>query len=243
MNVAGIKEAVRLCIDEEAADISNLNGVDANDCTYMDNIITGKIPAALRWITLYAPAETLSGVSSSSSDDNESESETTPGTIDIVVEESHTLSAEANVVNNLIEPDETLIRVVRVKHASWHRAILGDSLIKEDSDEYLQLRDDNGAAATIERPQAALINTKKKAVEVWPATIGVVKLTYIRALTDADLSGIVDETTVNLPVSVETSFIYYLAYLVCCAYGDGRAKSMFEIATMNLGKTDDKQRQ
>ena len=40
------------------------------------------------------------------------------------------------------------MRVVRVKGTGWHRAILGDSLIKEDSDEYLQLRDDSGAEAT-----------------------------------------------------------------------------------------------
>lgn len=245
MTVDNIIKAVRLCIDEEALNYGDLEGyTDAsgfdntgNDTVLMDNIIKGKIPAALRWVTLYAPAEALSGGTSGGS--------VTPGStvIDIIAEETPGTTSGSSIVNELITPAQTLVRVVRVKGSTWHRAILGDSLIKEDSDEYLQLRDTNGAEATADRPQAALVNTKQKKVEVWPYANQTFTLTYIRALTDADLANIVGSTEVNIPASVETSFIYYLAYLLCCAYGDARAKSMFDIATLNLGRTEDKQRQ
>ena len=242
MTVDKICEAVRCCIDEEDANASSLANLTTlgSDSTLMNNIIKNKIPAALRWVTLYAPSDALSGGSSGGGGGGGST------TLDIIAEETSGGSgdSEIQISGNTITPRKTLVRVVRVKGSSWSRAILGDSLISEDSDEYLQLSDTHGAAATNDRPQAALVNTKQKKVEVWPHTNNSFTLTYIRALTDSDLSGLnVGTTNVNLPDLVETSFIYYLAYLLCCAYGDGRAKSMFEIATMNLGRTDDKQRQ
>lgn len=232
MTVSEIYTAVRCCIDEEDANPSSLadSTTLGSDSTLMNDIIRNKIPAALRWVTLYAPSDALSGGSSGGGGGSSST------TIDIIQEDS--LAA----TNNTLTPTKTLLRVVRVRGSAWDRAILGDTLIKEDSDEYLQLSDTHGAAATNDRPQAALVNTQTKKVEVWPGT-GTFTLTYIRALTASEISNISDSTTVNLPTLVETSFIYYLAYLLCCAYGDGRAKSMFEIATMNLGRTDDKQRQ
>ena len=39
-----------------------------------------------------------------------------------------------------------------------------------------------------------------------------------------------------IPPRVKTAFIYYLAFLVLSAYEDSRAKNMFEIAKMNIGK-------
>lgn len=249
MIVDKICEAVRCCIDEEPVNASHLDGASAfdfdgqtTDIGLMNTIIKNKIPAALRWVTLFAPSDALSGGSSSGGGGGVGGSTT----INIIVEESPTGTGDdhINITDNVITPHRTLIRVVRVRGSQWHRSILGDSLIKEDSDEYLQLKDTNGAAATNDRPQAALMNTKEKKVEVWPHANNSFTLTYIRALTESDLNGLnVGTTDVNLPALVETSFIYYLAYLLCCAYGDGRAKSMFEIATMNLGRTDDKQRQ
>lgn len=238
MTVGNIIKAVRWCIDEEAvnaanlADASVLDGFAIEDCALMNNIIRNKIGDALRWVCLYAPADQLSGSSSSSGGGS-----STATAIDIIQEDTLTAT------NNVLTPTETLIRVVRVKGADWHRAILGDTLIKEDSDEYLQLRDENGAAATADRPQAVLVNTKQKKVEVWPGT-GQFVLTYIKALSASDLSNLDnDQTEVGIPTNVETSFIYYLAYLLCTAYGDTRAKSMFDNATLNLGRTEDKQRQ
>lgn len=256
MTVGNIIKAVRWCIDEEALNVAGIADVSAydfdngthTDMGLMNNIIRYKIPAALRWVCLYAPAEQLSGVASSSNNNNnESESEgegestnDTPEPIDIIQEDTN-LSATAN----LLTPTKTLVRVIRVKGTGWHRAILGDTLIKEDSDEYLAVNDTNGAQATKDRPQAALVNTKSKAVEVFPAeTNDTFTLTYITTISASDLQNLNDDSTeVGIPAQVETSFIYYLAYLLCSAYGDARAKSMFDIATLNLGKTEDKQRQ
>ena len=235
MTVGQIIKAVRWCIDEEAmnaagiADVSafDFDGGTHTDMGLMNNIIRYKIPAALRWVCLYAPAEQLSGAGSGSSSN----------AIDIIQEDS--LSA----TNNLLTPTQTIIRVIRVKGTGWHRAILGDSLIKEDSEEYLQVHDANGAEATEDRPQAALINTKVKKVEVWPGT-GTFLLTYIKALSSTDIQNLnVDATDIGIPVQVETSFVYYLAFLLLTAYGDARAKSMYDTAVLSLGRSEDKQRQ
>ena len=236
MTVGQIIKAVRWCIDEEAVNMASIDDVSAYDFDggthtdegLMNNIIKNKIPAALRWVCLYAPPEMLSGVSSDGGS-------STSDSIDVIVEESLADSW------NVLTPSNTLIRVVRVKGTGWHRAILGDSLIKEDSEEYLQLRDENGATATIDRPQAALINTKEKKVEVWPGN-GTFTLTYVVSPT-VDTSTLTDDSPIGVPTAVETSFIYYLAYLLCTAYGDSRANSMFEVAMLNLGKSEDKQRQ
>jgi hypothetical protein len=235
MTVGEIIKSVRWCIDEEAVNMAEIADVSAydfeggihTDIGLMNNIIRHKIPDALRWVCLYAPAEQLSGGSGSQQ-----------GSIDVIHEDA-TLTAEGNVLT----PSKTLVRVIRVKGTGWHRAILGDSLIKEDSDEYLQVHDTNGAEATIDRPQAALVNTKEKKVEVWPGN-GTFLLTYITTLSSTDIQNLDnDDTPVGVPVQVETSFIYYLAYLLLTAYGDTRAKSMFDVAMLNLGRKEDKQRQ
>ena len=241
MTVGNIIKAVRWCIDEEALNVAGIADVSAYDFDsgthtdegLMNNIIRYKIPAALRWVCLYAPAEQLSGVASGGGGGGSV-------TIDIIQEDA---SLSAN--NNMLTPTKTLIRVVRVKGTGWHRAILGDSLIKEDSDEYLAVKDTNGAQATKDRPQASLVNTKAKKVEVFPAESGdTFSLTYITTISASELQNLnVDSTEIGVPAQVETSFIYYLAYLLLTAYGDERAKSMFDVAMLNLGKTEDKQRQ
>ena len=189
MTVGDIIKAVRLCIDEEDSNPSSLanQGVLGSDNALMDNIIKAKIGDAIRWICLYAPAELLSNTEASVQD-----------SIDLIYEENLTPSG------NLLTPTKTLLKVVRVGCSNWHRAILGDSLLKEDSDEYLQLRDVNGAEATNDRPQAALINTKQKKVEVWPATNNTFTLTYAKALSATELNNIVTTATtkVNVPVLV-----------------------------------------
>lgn len=263
MKALDIVKAVRWCIDEEAGNVSALEEASAfdydsgahTDQGLMNNIIKNKIGTALRWVCLYAPAEQLSGgsasseVSGGSSGTVSGDSVATSSSIDIIKEETPTPS------NQLITLDPAFIRLIRVKGNHWHRAIMGESLIREDSGEYLQLRDPNGATATVDRPQAALINTKVKKVEVWPANYqsgetsvtDSFTVTYVVAPSAEDLSALDEQgwenVEVGVPPMVETSFIYYLAYLLLSAYGDPRAKSMFDIATLNLGKTDDKQRQ
>ena len=228
MTVQNIYQAVRFCFDEEEQDITGFDNASANDNTLMNNIIKAKLVDALRWISLYAPAEQLTGTVSVGSPN-----------IDIVQEDTNLIAS-----NNVLTPTKTLIRVIRVRGTGWHRSILGDSLVKEDSDEYLQVSDSYGAAATADRPQAALMNTKTKKVEVYPAEANDrFVLTYIRALTSTDIGTITDDTDISIPSLLEASFIYYLAFLTLSAYEDSRAARMLEIAKMNLGLTDDRQRE
>lgn len=237
MTVGDIIKSVRWCIDEERFNESFLDGASAydsggehTDIGLMDNIIVHRIGDALRWVSLYAPLELLNGRSSSSS----SSSSNSNTSVEVIKENTILNSA---IANNLIPLSDNYLRLIRVKGANWHRAILGDSLLSEDSGEYLQLRDTNGAQATLDRPQAALINTKEKKIEVWPTVdAGSFTVTYIASPSVEDLSGLTPTSTndIEIPPLAETCFIYYLAYLVLSAYGDARAKSMFEIATLNI---------
>ena len=234
MTVGQIINQVRWCIDEEAVNAANFADASAYDFDgrttdngLMNNIIRNKIATALRWVCLTAPAEQLSGGNTS-------------GTIDIIKE-----SSPASVSNNLITLDSSFIRLIRVKGDQWHRAIMGDSVLREDSDEYMQLRDSYGANATLDRPQAALINTKTKKVEVWPVEgAGSFTITYVVAPPTSSLGNIYnDSTEIGVPPMLETSFIYYLAFLLLSTYGDARAKSMYDIAMLNIGYSEDRQRQ
>ena len=138
------------------------------------------------------------------------------------------------------------IKLARVRVNGWHRAI--KTPIEEDSEEYLQLYDANGAAATADRPQAAIIDKAIKVLEVWP-TGSSAEYTYVAAteaksfdVTTGEVGHEVTTTHYPLPPRAKTAFIYYLAFLVLSAYADSRAPRMLEIAKMNLGFTDNKQR-
>ena len=228
MTVQEIYEAVRWCYDEEVQNDTYFVNASSGDMALMNNIIKAKIGDALRWVCLYAPAEQLSGGGSSGT-----------GNINIIVDE-----AQQDVpTNGKISLGANFIRLIRVRCSNWHRAVMGDSLFKEDSEDYLQLMDTNGAEATDDRPQAALIETATKSVEVWPHVTGAkYDLTKLVMPSQADLSSITDATDIAVPPLLQTSFLYYLAFLVLSAYGDARAARMLEIAKMNLGLTDDKQR-
>ena len=242
MTVGEIIKAVRWCIDEEAnnaAEIADVSAFDFDNGTHtdmgmMNNIIRNKIPDALRWVFLYAPVEHLTNVVGSD--------DPTILYIDVVCEETITTPALIPAgTGNTLDTQEELVRLIRVKGNKWYRAILGDSLIMEDSDEYLQLRDSSGAIATDDRPQAALINTKEKKIEVWPYAGDTFTITYIRPFNSQDFANLnVDSTIVGVPTPVETSFIYYLAYLLLTAYGDTRAKNMYEVAVSGLGRNNNK---
>ena len=232
MTVQGIYQAVRLCYDEEAQNGSELaagfTAASAGDTALMNHIIKAKLGDALRWICLYAPAEQLSGGGSVEA-----------GSINIVED----VVQQSVPEDGRISLGGNFIRLIRVRCSNWHRAVMGESLLKEDSDEYLQLMDAYGATATTDRPQAALIETAVKQVEVWPHVSGAkYDLTKLVMPSTSDLSNLGDGDTVNIPPLLQTSFLYYLAFLVLSAYEDSRAPRMLEIAKMNLGLTDDKQR-
>lgn len=234
MTVQDIYKRVRWCFDEEALNVSNLSDVSAYDFDetatdngLMNNIIKDKIGDALRWICLYAPAEQLSGGS-----DGED------GSIDIVVDQKGSVP-----LNGMIPLGKNFIRLIRIRCNGWHRAVMGESLLREDSDEYMQLEDLYGAEATENRPQAALIETAEKKVQVFPLGDGYeYELTKLVMPSNADFGNLNDTSKVNIPPLLETSFIYYLAFLTLSSYEDSRSQRMLDIAKMSLGKTDDNQR-
>ena len=242
MKVGDIIKAVRWCIDEEVENYAKFANPSAGDISYMDNIIKNKIGDALRWVCLYAPAELLTGSDIAGSDTGiiyEGEITTT----DDITDESAGIvdGAPTSVTNNRFVLPSNFIKLVRVRGNSWHRAIGGDSVLAEDSDEYLQLHDPTCAYATADRPQAALINKKRKELECWPsATKFEFSCVVSPATVNIEPSG---TTPANVPIPplVRSSFIYYLAFLVLSAYEDSRAARMLEIAKMNISRTENTQ--
>lgn len=220
MTVEQIIKAVRWCYDEEAQNLSNIQQAQAGDSTLMDNIIKAKIPDAVRWICLYAPTELLGG-----SDEQDFPT-------GILVDKTGSPTSISGTTGGKLTMPPDYIRLVRVRVNGWHRAVKNP--ISEDSDEYLQLRDENGATATADRPQAAIIDKATKEIEVWP-TGASAEYTYVASLNDEDITKD-GGTTVAIPPRAKTAFIYYLAFLVLSAYEDSRAARMLDIAKMNIGK-------
>ena len=240
MTVGEIIKAVRFCYDEEAIDSADFRNASAQDNTYMDNIIKSKIGDAVRWICLYSPAELLGG----SDEMNGTTPISTGILIDVTVPaESITPVSYGARVN--LESD--FIKLARVRVSEWHRAV--KEPLREDSEEYLQIYDENGAKATYDRPQAAIIDKATKQLEVWPWTAAsadpvraadTIEYTYVADVDaepfDKPTTGGGTEKAYALPPRVKTAFIYYLAFLVLSAYEDSRAPRMLEIAKMNIGK-------
>lgn len=226
MLITDIISAVRYCIDEEVTNGSNLSY--ANDNTRMDNIIKAKIGDALRWVCLYAPADLLGGTDQTNVDTG------------ILVDVSATPTSVSG--HGVLTMNENFIRLVRVRVPGWHRAVKVP--LSEDSEEYLQLYDPNGATATIDRPQAALIEKAQRQIEVWPWTTGDgdVDYTYVASAEPAAITGQGGAVIgYALPPKAKSAFIYYLAFLLLSAYADARAPRMLEIAKMNIGKTREEQ--
>lgn len=228
MTVGGIIEAVRLCIDEQALNGSNLDyDTGASDNELMDNIIRGKIGDALRWVCLYGPADLLNG-----SDETEGGSLVSTG---ILIDVTGAPTSISGTTGGKVVMPTNFLKLARIRVNGWHRAI--QIPIAEDSEEYIQLYDSNGAAATVERPQAAFINKATKEIEVWPTGTSV-EYTYVANVNNTAIESDTDGTTVvALPPAVKTSFIYYLAFLLLSAYNDPRSVRMLEIAKMNLSAT------
>lgn len=224
MKIVDIIREVRLCIDEE--DVNDAAFSDTtNDSEHMDNIIRAKIGDALRWVSLYAPPEVLSG-----SDEKNVET-------GVLVDVKNPVITPTSAHGGTWKAPENFLRLARVRVAGWHRAVRVP--IAEDSEEYLQIYDNCGATATEDRPQAALIETANRQIEIWPwSKDKLVEITYV-ASTDGSYTGEEEnEKAVALPPRVRTSFIYYIAFLLLSAYGDNRANRMLEIAKMSFGRED-----
>ena len=238
MNIADVVAAVRMCIDEEDSNPSSLAHLSVLGCdnVKMDNIIRNKLGDALRWICLYAPAELLTGTDTAGTNTGVVyEGTVTPTTPITDASAGIVDGAPSSVTQNRFVLPSNFIKLVRVRGASWHRAVSGESVLREDSDEYLQLHDPTNAYATADRPQAAIINKERKELECWPSSTSF-EFTCIVSPATVNVSS--ETASVALPPLAKTSFIYYLAYLLCSAYGDERANRMLEIAKQNLGRTD-----
>lgn len=220
MTVGEIIKAVRWCIDEEQMNLSNMSAAGENEFGLMDRIIKAKIGDAVRWICLYAPSELLGGSDSSQS-------------TGILVDATQTPSSITGTNGGRITMPADFIKLARVRITGWHRAVR--TPLAEDSNEYLQLRDEYGAEAPVDRPMAALIEKAQREIEVWPTGTSA-EVTYVKdpnISVDADSA---DSQTVPLPPRTKSAFIYYLTFLLLSAYGDARAERMLEIAKMNIGR-------
>lgn len=222
---------MRWCVDAEAQNVSLLDGASDNENALMDRIIRAKIGDALRWVSLFGPAELLNG-----SDTKGTET----GMLVDVAFNSPSVDAESGVeLKNdlrcwrLVMP-ENFIKVSRVRVNGWHKAVC--TPIEEDSEEALMLYDANGATATIERPQAVIVNKAKREIELWPKpdVPALVEATIVvePSAIDEMESGL--DTTVAIPPKTKTAFLYYIAYLLLSAYGDARSERMLSIAKENL---------
>ena len=232
MDVEQIIKAVRWCYDEEAQNGASFSSASADDNTLMNNIIKSKIGDALRWICLYAPAELLDGSDEVSLD--------TGILVDAELSDRSTSDNGVEIAEGtdclVMTMPATFIKLARVRALNWHRAIIVP--ISEDSEEYLQLHDTNGATATNDRPQAAIRNKSTRQIELWPLPEGDsfhVEVTYV-----ADPGNNYDSSSLSTKVAIppkgKTAFIYYLAFLTLSAYEDSRAERMLEIAKMNIGR-------
>ncbi len=237
MKIDEIIKAVRWCIDEEAdnstsfADASkyDFDGGTHTDEGLMNNIIKAKIGDALRWVCLNAHPGLLGG-----SDEKQGTATIETG---IMKDATPTPTLITGQTAGYITMDADFIKLARVRVEGWHRAVR--TPIAEDSDEYLQLYDTNGATATDDRPQAALVEKSKREIELWPWTSGkTVEVTYVASVEPKEVmgSGSQSDTVVGyaLPPKARTSIIYYIAFLLLSAYNDPRAARMLEIAKMNL---------
>ena len=146
MNIDDIVSRVRKAIDEEAVDNASFGNASAGDSTKMDNIIKASIGTALHWVCLHAPVEMLTGKDGATSP---------TGTQQLIVDKELTAGSGTGHYTNITigTPSTTIgcsfgveddfLRLIRVRGDSWYRAVM--SPFSEDSDEYLQLRDENGA--------------------------------------------------------------------------------------------------
>ena len=251
MTVTDIINSVRWCIDEEAVNASNLSDVSAydfdgvsTDIGLMNNIIKDKIGDALRWISLYAPSDMLGGTDEpDTTEQGQLVHHPTGILVDFVPTDIDEIEISETAVAGRFPLDEKFIKLARVRVAGWHRAV--KEPIGEDSEEYYQLYDENGATATYDRPQAALIEKSVRELEVWPWKLGeTIDVTYVSNVDPEDNAfdvvvvpgeHPVTERHYPLPPKSRTAFIYYLAFLLLSAYGDGRADKMLAIAKMNIG--------
>lgn len=229
MKVSDIVNKVRLCIDEFVETITttttNADGTTTttttttgtNDFadTSMDAVIKNSIHSALVWATRNAPVDLLAFGDSPFV----KKLDLTEGSIEGITTGDAVDCWRINLPSDFV-------RLVRLYRAGWHKAI--SILAEEDSDENL-MQGDSYAYATKDRPVAVLRKTKPMQIVAYDSAEAPssddVDVTYITtpSFRSAD-------TDVSVSTALEPALIYYTAYLTLIAYGDDRAKSMYEAA-------------
>ena len=229
MKVSDIIKEVRWRIDEESNNISDMaEAVDEKDDSYMDNIIRANIPAALNWVAVSAPAQSLVLPNNSSEDfvkdyDTSKTSKEADG-----LQYDRQWDAE-NGIGCITFPSENPIRLLRLRGDGWHKAI--KQPYEEDADECLYMYDEV-AKGTEDRPLAVIVRGNPTRLLIQPASENV-NLTFARyVLFDTDSDG---DAELPIPDSANAAFIHYLAFLLLSAYDDTKASQMYTIALQQLG--------
>lgn len=241
MTVSEIIKAVRLCVDEESCNTSELaNAIDEKDDSYMDNIIKAKIPDALHWIAVTAMSSSvLSGSSSATgtattTDDDSSSSATGTTTTSLKVEAFE----DSKTIGVITMPsDVSVFNINRVRAYGWYKAVVP---VEDTDDEALQMFDAT-AQGTADRPLAAVMRETPLKILVQPKpTSGSVTISYVGVPTSTTKSDDDEDESVDISETFKSAFIYYLAFLLMSAYNDSLANQMLTIAMQQLGVSSSK---
>lgn len=224
MDVASIVSQVKWCIDHETKGYSQL--LDNGEDTYMDNIIKAKISDALNWLVASAPSQSI--IMPSASDDtlikDYDTSKTTDGANGLQYNKGWN---NDNGIGMITFPSDDPLRLLRLRGVDWHKGIINP--YEEDSDEALFMYDYT-AKGTVDKPLAVILRGNPTRLLVQPASESF-ELTFARHFS-LDIAAGED---VPVPKSVQSAFIYYIAYLLLSAYGDANANLMLQIAVQMLG--------
>lgn len=226
MTVAEIIRQVRLCIDEESNCTSAIT--DEKDDVYMDNIIRAKIPDAVRWASVNAPA------SSFVFGDNDNSSSmlkeyATDGEENQKMDYQQDWDA-ANNIGCISFPSGSPVRLVRVRGKGWHKAVMAP--FEEDSDEALMMYDET-AKGTADNPVAVIVRTNPTKLLVQPASESF-SASFVNA-PSVDTSSDEGTESYSIPEVLRSSVVYYVAFLLLSAYEDSRATQMYNIALQQMG--------
>lgn len=234
---------MRWSIDEESGSTDYVD-------RYMDNIITAKIPDAMRWLSLYADASLLGGSGGGANgtlkswstiigeepaggDSNETDEEETAAGEPAEESAGNAGATEPKIEGNVIVLPEDFVRLIRVRVSGWRKSVM--KTISEDSDEYLMQTDDT-AKADGSCPVVALVEDFPCRLELFPTPQDgdTVNITYTVSPTEESVAN--DGDVVSVPPKMKTAFVYYLAYLVMCAYNDvTKANTMLGVAKTQIG--------
>lgn len=210
MTISDIIREVSLAVGEEYLSL----GTEPHQVAYGNAQIRSCAKHALLWLARNAPLWALDG----------SDEAGDPGFL---------VSSGVTKSGNKLTLPGGYVRLSRVRIDGWHRAI--SEPLDEASDEYLMLSDGT-AEASLDRPQAAIINGNPKTLEVFPdGNSYEIVMVCVPSNSITQLSSASVSTAVPIPPKLRGAFIYYTAYLVLASDGDSRASAMLETAKGMLG--------